>query len=262
MVSLTLPEMKSMFDLSGRRAMVTGCTRGIGLAIADAMAAAGADVIGVSSSLDTGESVVRSTVEAHGRSFVAYQCDLARREAVYELVTKLQADEANVEILVNNAGIIHRRPAIQHEDDQWDRVLEVNLTASFLLARELGRTMLARGSGKIIFIASVLSFQGGTGVPAYVAAKSGVAGLTRALANEWAATGVNVNAIAPGYIITENTEPLREDRSRLEAISARIPAGRWGTPEDLRGAAVFLASPASDYVHGTILTVDGGWMGR
>jgi 2-dehydro-3-deoxy-D-gluconate 5-dehydrogenase len=251
-----------MFDLSGRTAMVTGCTRGIGLAIADAMAAAGADIIGVSASLETGESVVRSTVEGHGRRFFAHPCDLARRGAVYELVAELGGPEASVDILVNNAGIIHRRSAVDHEDDQWDRVLEVNLTASFLLARELGRTMLARGSGRIIFIASVLSFQGGIGVPGYVAAKSGIAGLTRALANEWAAAGVNVNAIAPGYIVTDNTEPLRENPSRYEAISERIPAGRWGTPEDLKGAAVFLASPASNYVHGTIVTVDGGWMGR
>jgi 2-dehydro-3-deoxy-D-gluconate 5-dehydrogenase len=251
-----------MFDLSGRTALVTGCRRGIGFAIADALAAAGADVVGVSAHLAPTNSAVGRTVEAHGRRFYPYRCDLARRSAVYELVSELEGSGRPVDVLVNNAGTIHRQAAVDHADEGWDRVVEVDLTAPFLLARELGRKMLARGSGKIIFVASVLSFQGGINVPGYAAAKSGLAGLTKALANEWAARGVNVNAIAPGYIATDNTEPLRTDSARYDAILQRIPAGRWGTPEDLKGAAVFLASPASDYVHGTVLTVDGGWLGR
>jgi 2-deoxy-D-gluconate 3-dehydrogenase len=251
-----------MFDLSGRTALVTGCRRGIGYAIAEALAEAGADIVGVSAHLAPGESAVRRAVEAHGRRFHSHRCDLARRSAVYELVSEVEDSGPSVDVLVNNAGTIHRQPAVEHTDEGWDRVVEVDLTAPFLLARELGRTMLARESGKIIFVASVLSFQGGITVPGYTAAKSGIAGLTKALANEWAAHGVNVNAIAPGYIATDNTEPLRTDTARYKAILHRIPAGRWGTPDDLKGAAVFLASPASDYVHGTVLTVDGGWLGR
>jgi 2-deoxy-D-gluconate 3-dehydrogenase len=249
-----------MFDLSGRTALVTGCRRGIGLALSEALAAAGADIIGVSRQLEASGGVAQRAVEGHGRRFTAYRCDFSERAAVYDLLAAI--DSAAVDVLVNNAGTIHRAPAADHGDEAWDRVLGVDLTAPFILARELGRKMVARASGKIIFVASVLSFQGGINVPGYTAAKSGVAGLTRALANEWASRGVNVNAIAPGYIVTDNTEALRADPARHKAILERIPAGRWGLAEDLKGAAVFLASPASDYVHGTVLTVDGGWMGR
>lgn len=228
------------FDLAGRRALVTGARRGIGLGAARALEAAGADVLGVSSS---------------GGVFV---CDFGDRDAVYALVERLP----EVDILVLNAGTIERRPAVDHGDELWDRVLDVNLTAPFVLARDLGRKMVERGSGKIVFVASLLSFQGGIMVPGYAASKGGIAQLTKALANEWAPHGVNVNAIAPGYIATDNTQALRDDPNRAQAILARIPAGRWGTPDDLAGAFVFLASSASDYVHGTVLTVDGGWLAR
>jgi 2-deoxy-D-gluconate 3-dehydrogenase len=167
-----------------------------------------------------------------------------------------------VDILVNNAGMILRQPAAQHTDDNWDKVLSLNLDAAFILAREFGGTMIARRSGKIIFTCSLLSFQGGINVPGYAASKGALSSLVKALANEWASQGVNVNGIAPGYISTDNTEALRSDPARSRSIMDRIPAGRWGEPDDFRGPAVFLASPASDYVHGTILTVDGGWMGR
>jgi 2-dehydro-3-deoxy-D-gluconate 5-dehydrogenase len=227
-------------DLSGKTALVTGARRGIGEAAARALAAAGAEVIGVSAS---------------GGDFT---CDFADRRAVYELVEQLP----EIDILVLNAGTIERKPAAEHGDELWDRVLEVNLTAPFVLARELGRGMVERRSGKIIFVASMLSFQGGVTVPGYAASKGGVAQLTKALANEWAAYGVNVNAVAPGYIATDNTQALRDDPDRAPAILARIPAGRWGTPDDLAGAFVFLASSASDYVHGAVLPVDGGWLAR
>jgi 2-deoxy-D-gluconate 3-dehydrogenase len=250
----------SPFDLSGRTALVTGCSRGIGRAAAVALAAAGADIVGVSASLEAG-SEVAAEVEAHGRSFRAFRCDLADRAAVYELVADVRRD-AEIDILVNNAGTIARAPAAEHPDEFWDRVLEVNLSAQFVLSRELGRDMLERGRGKIVFVASLLSFQGGITVPGYTASKSAVAGLTKALANEWAGRGVNVNAVAPGYVRTDNTQALREDPTRNEQILVRIPAGRWAEPEDIAGPVVFLSSPAADYVHGTILAVDGGWLGR
>jgi 2-dehydro-3-deoxy-D-gluconate 5-dehydrogenase len=250
----------SPFDLSGRTALVTGCSRGIGKAIATALAAAGADIVGVSASLGS-ESEVASAVEAHGRSFRAYRCDLGDRAAVYDLVAEVRRD-AEVDILVNNAGTIARAPAAEHPDEMWDRVLEVNLSGQFVLSRELGREMLARGRGKIVFVASLLSFQGGITVPGYTASKSGIAGLTKALANEWAGRGVNVNAVAPGYVRTDNTQALQEDAARYEQILVRIPAGRWADPEDIAGPVVFLSSAAADYVHGTILAVDGGWLGR
>ena len=174
----------------------------------------------------------------------------------------MRRDVPRLDILVNNAGTIARAPAAEHSDELWDRVLEVNLTAQFVLARELGRDMLERGSGKIVFVASLLSFQGGITVPGYAASKSGVAGLTKALANEWAAYGVNVNAVAPGYVRTDNTQALQDDPERSEQILVRIPAGRWAEPEDIAGPIVFLSSPAADYVHGTVLPVDGGWLGR
>jgi 2-deoxy-D-gluconate 3-dehydrogenase len=250
------------FDLTDRLAVVTGARRGIGLAIADALAAAGADVVAVSAGQEADGGAVRDRVEAHGRRFRGFAVDLGDRAAVGDLVERLDALERPVDILVNNAGTIHRTPAVDHRDDAWDRVLEVNLTAPFLLARALGARMVDRGDGKVIFIASLLSFQGGITVPSYTASKHGVAGLVKALANEWAARGVNVNGIAPGYIATDNTRALRDDPERSGAILERIPAGRWGRPDDLAGAAVFLASSASDYVHGTIVAVDGGWLAR
>jgi 2-dehydro-3-deoxy-D-gluconate 5-dehydrogenase len=249
------------FDLSGRTALVTGCRRGIGKAAAIALAAAGADVVGVSASLEA-ESEVAADVRALGRDFRSYRCDFADRPAVYELVASVRRDVDVVDILVNNAGTIARAAAAEHSDEMWDSVLEVNLTAQFVLSRELGRDMLARGSGKIVFVASLLSFQGGITIPGYTASKSGIAGLTKALANEWAAAGVNVNAVAPGYVATDNTQALREDPVRREQILNRIPAGRWAEPEDIAGAILFLSSPAADYVHGVVLPVDGGWLGR
>jgi len=249
------------FDLTGRLAVVTGARRGLGRAIAVALAAAGADIIGVSVSLDPEGSEVQTKVLGLGRSFEGHRVDFADREAVTALAERLNAGRP-IDILVNNAGTIERAPAVDHTDESWDRVLEVDLSSQFVLSRELGRQMVARGSGKIIFTASMLSYQGGVNVVGYTAAKSAVVGVTRALANEWAPHGVNVNAIAPGYFATDNTEALRHDPERYRAILGRIPAGRWGEPPDLGGAAVFLASSASDYVHGTVLAVDGGWLGR
>ncbi|MFJ8687811.1 SDR family NAD(P)-dependent oxidoreductase [Micromonospora wenchangensis] len=253
--------MNALFDLSGRTAVVTGARRGIGLAMAEALAVAGADVVGVSARMEATGSEVEQRVRATGRSFTALRADLADRAAVRRLVADLHA-LGPVDILVNNGGTIARTPAAEHPDEMWDHVIEVNLTSQFVLSREIGREMVARGRGKIIFTASLLSFQGGITVPGYAAAKSGLAGLTRALANEWAAHGVNVNAVAPGYIATDNTRALREDPERDRAILTRIPAGRWGDATDLAGATVFLAAPASDYVNGIVLPVDGGWLGR
>jgi 2-deoxy-D-gluconate 3-dehydrogenase len=249
------------FSLSGRVALVTGCRRGIGLAIAVGLAEAGADIIGVSASLQPG-SEVEQRVRALGRQFTGYACDLADRAAIDRLLADLRQRQGVIDILVNNAGIIRRAPAAEHSDEDWNQVLQINLTAAFVLSRQIGGQMVARGRGKIIFIASILSFQGGITVPGYAASKGGIAQLTMALANEWAGRGVNVNAIAPGYVRTDNTQALRDDAARSGQILARIPAGRWGEPDDLKGPAVFLASDASDYVHGAVLLVDGGWMGR
>lgn len=254
--------MPRSLDLSSRTALVTGARRGLGKAIAVALAGAGADVIGVSAGQEEAGSEVQRLVEEAGRRFIGRSCDLSDRRAVHDLVTGLESDGHRVDILVNNAGVIRRTPAAEHLDDDWDHVIEVNLNAPFVLARELGRRMVERGSGKIIFTASMLSFQGGITVPGYTASKSAIVGLTKALANEWAPHGVNVNAIAPGYMITDNTEALRNDPIRSQAILERIPAGRWGRADDLAGAAVFLASSDADYIHGAVLTVDGGWMGR
>ncbi|MFC8300802.1 SDR family oxidoreductase [Micromonospora orduensis] len=251
----------TLFDLTGRTAVVTGARRGIGLAMAEALALAGADVIGVSAQMEADGSEVERRVRAAGRRFTALRADLADRAAVHRLARDLTA-LGPIDILVNNGGTIARTPAVDHPDEMWDHVIEVNLSSQFVLSREIGRTMVERGHGKIIFTASLLSFQGGITVPGYAASKSGIAGLTRALANEWAGHGVNVNAIAPGYIATDNTRALREDPEREPAILARIPAGRWGRADDLGGATVFLASAASDYVNGIVLPVDGGWLGR
>ncbi|MGW0843364.1 SDR family oxidoreductase [Streptomyces sp. NPDC002787] len=250
------------FDLTGRLAVVTGARRGIGRAMARALAEAGADVIGVSASLEETGSDVEKDVVAAGRAFEGIRTDLADPDAVRALGADLAARERPVDILVNNAGTIRRAPAAEHTDTDWDLVLQVNLTAQFALSRAVGAAMVARGRGKIIFTASLLSFQGGITVPGYTAAKHGIAGLTKALANEWAPRGVNVNAIAPGYIATDNTQALRDDPVRSKAILDRIPAGHWGSADDLAGATVFLASDASAYVHGAVLPVDGGWLGR
>ncbi|MGW1622075.1 SDR family oxidoreductase [Streptomyces sp. NPDC002172] len=252
----------SAFDLTGKLAVVTGARRGIGQAMARALAQAGADIIGVSAHLEESGSQVEKEVLAAGRSFEAIRTDFADPAAVRALGENLAGRERPVDILINNAGTIRRTPAAQHSDADWELVLQVNLTAQFALTRAVGATMVARGHGKVVFTASLLSYQGGITVPGYTAAKHGIAGLTKALANEWAPHGVNVNAIAPGYIATDNTHALQDDPARSRAILERIPAGRWGTADDLAGAAVFLASPASDYVHGTTLPVDGGWLGR
>ncbi|MDX2677849.1 SDR family oxidoreductase [Streptomyces sp. NY05-11A] len=252
----------NIFDLTGRLAVVTGARRGIGRAVARALAEAGADVIGVSAALEASGSDVEKDVVAAGRTFEAIRTDFADPEAVLALGADLAGRERPVDILVNNAGTIRRAPAAEHPDADWELVLQVNLNAQFALTRAVGAAMVARGQGKIIFTASLLSFQGGINVPGYTAAKHGVTGLTKALANEWAAHGVNVNAIAPGYIATDNTQALQDDPVRSKAILERIPAGRWGGADDLAGAAVFLASDAAAYVHGTVLPVDGGWLGR
>ena len=250
-----------LFRLDGKTALVTGCRRGIGKALALALAEAGADLVGVSRWLAAG-SEVENEVRALGRGFKGYACDFGDRKALYAFIRQVMADSPVIDILVNNAGIILRRPAAEHLDDYWDAVIEINLNAQFILSREIGRRMIERGAGKIIFTASVLTFQGGILVPSYAASKGAVGQLVRALANEWAGRGVQVNAIAPGYVATDNTEALRSDPARASAILARIPAGRWATPEDLTGAVVYLASAASDYVNGAILVVDGGWLAR
>lgn len=250
------------FRLDGKTALVTGARRGIGFGIAKALAEAGADIIGVSASLEASGSDIEKAVKATGRNFKGYQCDFSDRQALKTFADKVKAENPTIDILINNAGTIKRKPAAEHDDALWDDVIETNLSAQFVLSREIGRSMVERGSGKVIFTASLLTFQGGITVPGYAASKGGVGQLTKALANEWASKGVNVNAIAPGYIDTDNTEALRNDQARSKAILERIPAGRWGNPDDFAGAAVYLASSAADYVHGEILVVDGGWMGR
>lgn len=230
--------------------------------MAEGLAEAGADIIGVSASLEASGSDIEKSVTALGRSFTSYQCDFSDRAALTAFIAELDASGTDIDILVNNAGTIKRAPAAEHPEAYWDEVIEVNLSSQFVLSKAVGAKMVARGSGKIIFTASLLTFQGGITVPGYAASKGGIGQLTMALANEWAGKGVNVNAIAPGYITTDNTEALQNDTARSKSIVERIPAGRWGSPDDFRGPTVFLASSAADYVHGTILTVDGGWMGR
>ena len=249
------------FKLDGKTALVTGCRRGIGRGIALGLAEVGADIIGVSAQLEPGSEVERE-VTALGRKFHAYNCDFSDRKALYAFIAKVKAEHPQIDILFNNAGSILRRPAAEHPDEYWDRIIETNLSAQFVLAREFGKEMIARGAGKIVFTCSLLTFQGGINVPGYAASKAGVGELVMALSNEWAKYGVNVNGIAPGYIATDNTQALRDDPERSRAILERIPAGRWGTPEDFKGVAVFLASAASSYVNGAIYLVDGGWMGR
>ena len=254
--------MGNLFNLKGKVALVTGCNKGIGRAMALGLAEAGADIIGVSASLALKDSGIEKEVKALGAGFSAFRADLTDRASLYAFIGRVKEKHDRVDILVNNAGMILRQPAAEHSDEFWDKVLSINLDAAFILAREFGKEMLVRRSGKIIFTASLLTFQGGITVPGYAASKGAVGSLVKALANEWASQGVNVNGIAPGYISTDNTEALRNDPVRSKAILDRIPAARWGEPDDFRGPVVFLASSAADYVHGTILTVDGGWMGR
>ena len=247
------------FDLSGRIALVTGANRGLGQAIALALAQAGADIATVStgSADSTGDQV-----RALGRRFLALQADLSTLEPIARIVGDTTAQLGGIDILVNNAGVIRRADAVDFSEADWDEVIDVNLKSAFFLSQAVGRGMIAAGRGKIINIASMLSFQGGIRVPSYTASKSGLAGITRLLANEWAAKGINVNAIAPGYMRTDNTAQLRADEARNRSILERIPAARWGEPGDIGGAAIFLASAASDYVNGAILPVDGGWLAR
>ncbi|WP_130416895.1 2-dehydro-3-deoxy-D-gluconate 5-dehydrogenase KduD [Xylanimonas ulmi] len=249
------------FRLDGKVALVTGTSRGIGQGIAVGLAQAGADIALLDRSA---ASETAAAVRATGRRALELRADLSTAEPaeLEAAVAQAEAEFGQVDILVNNAGLIRRAPALTYPASDWDLVLKVDLDAVFHLSRAAARGMIARGSGKIVTVASMLSFQGGVRVPAYTAAKHAVAGLTKALANEWASRGVNVNAVAPGYLATDNTAPLRADAARERAIVERIPAGRWGTPADLQGAVVFLASPAAAYLHGVVVPVDGGWLAR
>lgn len=250
-----------LFKLDGKVALVTGAGRGLGQGMAVGLAEAGADIAG----LDViSVEETRAQVEALGRRFMAVDCNLhdATVQELNEMVGRVAAEMGRLDILINNAGIIRRAPILEFSEAYWDDVIQIDLKALFFLSQAAARLMVAQGSGKIISVASMLSFQGGILVPSYTAAKSGVAGLTRALANELAARGVNVNAVAPGYMATDNTAPIRADAARSESILNRIPAGRWGEPEDLKGTVVFLASAASNYLHGSIVPVDGGWLTR
>lgn len=251
----------NQFSLTGKRAFVTGASRGLGRAIAEALAGAGADVVCASSKPD-GCAETAAAIRALGAQAWTVHADLADREALFLMAADVERLGGQIDILVNNGGSIARHAAADFPLVEWDRVLNTNLDAVWLLSQRFGRAMIERGEGKIINVASLLSFSGGITVPAYTASKHAVAGLTKALANEWAKHNVQVNAIAPGYITTDNTQRLRDDPQRFTEISARIPAGRWGNPSDLGGTAVFLASSASNYVNGHILVVDGGWMAR
>jgi 2-deoxy-D-gluconate 3-dehydrogenase len=251
--------MSISFDLTGTTAVVTGARRGIGFAMAEGLAMAGADIIAASASQEADGGAIGARVRELGRTFEGHAVDFTDREAVLAFGAAVRD---RTDILVNNAGTIRRSPAAEHPLEWWDEVLDVNLRNQFVLTQAIGASMVERGGGRVIFTASLLSFQGGINVPGYTAAKSGVVGLAKALSNEWAGHGVTVNAIAPGYISTDNTAALRADEDRSQAILERIPAGRWGRPTDLQGATVFLASPAAAYVTGVTLPVDGGWMGR
>ena len=253
----------SNFRLDNKLALVTGCSRGIGMAIAIDLANAGADIIGVSNSMPKqGSEVEKAVVEAAGRKFYPYAVDFSNRAALHAFIEKVKLDHPRIDILINNAGSIMRAPAAEHSDEYWDTIMEINLNAQFVLTREIGKRMVADKSGKIVFTCSLLSFQGGINVPGYAASKGAITSLLKAFANEWASQGVNVNGVAPGYIETDNTEALRADPERSKSILSRIPAGRWGKSSDLAGAYVFLCSSAADYINGSIITVDGGWMGR
>ena len=251
--------LQSQFSLTGKTALVTGASKGIGASIAIAMAQAGADVVLVGRSQDS-LSATRTAIENLGRTTETLIADVESRDQIAAAFKSIE--QLNVEIVVNNAGSISRAPAIETSLEDWDRIIDTNLNSVFQISQLCAKSMLAKGHGRIINVASLLSFQGGINVPAYTASKHAVAGVTKALANEWGAKGVTVNAIAPGYISTDNTQALRNDADRNTSILARIPIGRWGTPEDLAAVAVFLASPAAAYINGEIITVDGGWMGR
>ncbi|HTP07941.1 MAG TPA: 2-dehydro-3-deoxy-D-gluconate 5-dehydrogenase KduD [Anaerolineae bacterium] len=249
------------FRLDGRVALVTGAGQGLGQAMAIGLAEAGADIV----VLDRRESdQTGQAVTALGRRFTAITCDLLKASVtdIQQLVSQIMIEMGHIDVLINNAGIIRRAPALDFSESDWDEVLQINLKVVFFLSQAVGRTMISNGGGKIINVASMLSYQGGIIVPSYTASKSAVAGVTRALANEWSRHGINVNAIAPGYMATDNTAALRADPDRSSAILDRIPAGRWGTPDDLKGVVVFLASPAANYLHGAIVPVDGGWLAR
>ncbi|MCA0991343.1 2-dehydro-3-deoxy-D-gluconate 5-dehydrogenase KduD [Pseudalkalibacillus hwajinpoensis] len=249
--------MDNLFSLDGKVALITGASRGLGQGMAVGLAKAGATIIGVGTkSLEE----TKAKIDAIGGTFYEVITDLSQPNAAIELADVAFQKEEQIDILVNNAGIIHRSETVNFSDEDWYSIINVNQHAVFQLSREVGKHMLEAGTGKIINIASMLSFQGGLNVPAYTASKHAVAGLTKALANEWSSKGINVNAIAPGYMATDNTAPLRNDENRSAYITSRIPQGRWGTPEDLAGAAIYLASEASNYVNGHILCVDGGWM--
>ena len=247
------------FSLAGRVAMVTGCNKGLGQGLALALAEAGADIVGVNRS-EAGET--RGRIEALGRRYTGVAAELGR-DAPAAIVEQALNATGQLDILVNNAGTIRRAPALEFTEADWDAVIDVNLKAAFFLSQAVARHLVERKApGRIVNVASVLSFQGGIRVPSYTASKSGLLGLTRLLANEWAAHGITVNAIAPGYMATDNTQALREDPGRSAEILGRIPAGRWGSPEDLAGAVIFLCSDAAAYVNGHALTVDGGWLAR
>jgi len=250
------------FRVDNKTAIVTGCNKGIGLAIAIALAESGADIIGVSSKMTQSGHEVKNAVEKLGRKFYAYDADFTNRDSLYQFIEDVQKNHSRIDILINNAGHILRNPAAEHSDEFWDTIIDINLNAQFILTREIGKQMIKNQYGKIVFTCSLLSFQGGINVPGYAASKGAVASLLKAFANEWAKYGITVNGIAPGYISTDNTALLRADENRNTAILSRIPAGRWGEPSDMAGGYVYLSSPASDYVNGTILTIDGGWMGR
>ena len=250
------------FRVDNKIALVTGCNRGIGMSVAIELANSGADIIGVSNQMPASGSDVEKAVHAAGKKFYPYQADFSNRESLYAFLNKVRSEHPRIDILINNAGHIMRKPAAEHPDEYWDLIININLNAQFIITREIGKQMLENKYGKIVFTCSLLSFQGGVNVPGYAASKGAVSSLLKAFANEWAQHGITVNGVAPGYISTDNTTQLRADPDRSAAILSRIPANRWGTPDDLTGAFVFLSSPASDYVNGTILTVDGGWMGR
>jgi 2-deoxy-D-gluconate 3-dehydrogenase len=250
------------FRVDNKIALVTGCSSGIGMAIAIELAQSGADILGVSNNMPESGSEVSKAVEATGKKFYPYVADFSNRDSLYAFLNKVKADHPRIDIIINNAGHIMREPAASHSDEYWDLIMNINLDAQFIITRELGKRMLEQKYGKIVFTCSLLSFQGGINVPGYSASKGAIASLLKAFANEWAPHGITVNGVAPGYIATNNTIALRADADRSAAILARIPANRWGETSDLTGAYVFLSSPASDYINGTIITVDGGWMGR
>lgn len=251
----------NQFELKGKTALVTGSDTGLGQAMAIALAEAGTDIVGASNVEAIKGGDTEKAVKALGRKFTPYVVDISDREQLYKFINEVKSKH-QIDILINNAGMIMRRPVAEHPDEWYDKVIAVNQTAQFIITKEFGRDMIERGNGKIVFTCSLLSFQGGINVPGYTSSKSAVAGLVKAFANEWGGKGVNVNGIAPGYIATNNTKALREDAERSKAILDRIPAGRWGEPNDFKGPVVFLSSEASSYLNGHVMVVDGGWMAR